>query len=578
MSRPQPDTPRERDDDSLRRQLLETQARYQALVEQIPAILYEDVPSDEPGTFESTYVGPQIERILGITPDAYINDPVDQWVTHLHPDDQARAVAEYREAIAAGGPLVQEYRWVRDDGRIVWIRDEFTIVAKEPREAGGTLCIQGVMFDITEFKDAEAAIGRQVALLEKVHAIGKEFTDLVLQGADLGHILRGVSAIVAAPVVLEDAAHQVVDVAGEADDVAAALRTWDGHSRVGHEERDHGTVHAEEGPAVCTWIPIALRNRAWGRIHVPGRLLDDVDRLALDRAAAAVALTLHSEQHVAHLTDHERGALMSDIWEGRFTSASEVLQRARRLGTDLEGRTLVAMVIEPVNIGADSRDLAEDERRRARVVMIRETRAAITEFGATGLSAPVGDRVLVIIGMDAADPATARKAGERICERLREHVSALVVSVGLSAAADTGSLRQALAQADEAAAYGARDARRSTVNTFEDLGIHHLLLRLSDGPELAHFVESQLAPLMDHDAKSSSPLLPTLRAFLANGGHKAETARTLHLERRSLYYRLERIERLLVNDLDDPETRIQLEIAVRGLDLLRQRSGPVAGT
>ena len=44
------------------------------------------------------------------------------------------------------------------------------------------------------------------------------------------------------------------------------------------------------------------------------------------------------------------------------------------------------------------------------------------------------------------------------------------------------------------------------VRRLDDLGIHHLLRRLSDGPELAHFVESQLQPLLDHDAKSSSPL------------------------------------------------------------------------
>ncbi len=560
------------DQEALRQALVEAQARYQALVEQIPAILYEDLPPDERGTFGTTYVGPQIERILGITPDAYANDPVDQWIEHLHPDDRERAVREYRAAIATGGPLVQEYRWIRDDERTVWIRDEFTVVRDGE---GAALCIQGVMFDITELKEAEAAIARQVQLLEKVNVIGKEFTDLVLQGADLAHILRVVSDIVTAPVVLEDAAHQVVDAAGDRGAVEDLLQRWDAHSREEHEEGDQGTVHVQAIPGICTWIPIVLRNRAWGRMHVPGLLLDDVDRLALDRAAAAVALTLHSEQHVAHLTDHERGALMSDIWEGRFTSAAEVLQRARRLGTNFEGQVLGAMVIEPVNMGAEGRDLAENERRRARAIMIRETRSAIAEVGATGLSAPVGDRVLVIVGLDTTDPATIRRLGERTCDRLGERIPALVVAVGLSAAADGDSLKQALTQAEEAAAYGARNMRRSSVTTFEDLGIHHLLLRLSDGPELAHFVESQLAPLLDHDAKSSSPLLPTLRAFLTSGGRKAETARVLHLERRSLYYRLERIEKLLVNDLSDPETRIQLEIAVRSLDLLRQRNGPI---
>ncbi len=107
---------------------------------------------------------------------------------------------------------------------------------------------------------------------------------------------------------------------------------------------------------------------------------------------------------------------------------------------------------------------------------------------------------------------------------------------------------------------------------FPDLGVHHLLACLADGPELARFVESQLAPLLAHESKGSSPLLLTLRAFLDNGGAKSATARALQLERMSLYHRLDRIERLLGRDLDNSESRIQLDMALRGLEILRKRS------
>src|SRR3990170_89304 len=54
------------------RQLLEAEAKYRALVEQIPAVLYID-PLD-PGE-QTIYVSPQIEDILGITPEEYIENP-----------------------------------------------------------------------------------------------------------------------------------------------------------------------------------------------------------------------------------------------------------------------------------------------------------------------------------------------------------------------------------------------------------------------------------------------------------------------------------------------------------------------
>jgi purine catabolism regulator len=56
--------------------------------------------------------------------------------------------------------------------------------------------------------------------------------------------------------------------------------------------------------------------------------------------------------------------------------------------------------------------------------------------------------------------------------------------------------------------------------------------------------------------------LPTLEALLANGGAKAETARTLHLNRQALYHRLTRIEQLLGADLSDADQLLTLHVAL----------------
>ena len=69
--------------------------------------------------------------------------------------------------------------------------------------------------------------------------------------------------------------------------------------------------------------------------------------------------------------------------------------------------------------------------------------------------------------------------------------------------------------------------------------------RCATRPSCAASPRRRLGPLIDHDAKRKSKLLPTLETYLAHGGRKAETARAMHLERQSLYHRLGRIEALL---------------------------------
>ena len=132
-------------------QLRRAEQRYGTLVEQLPAVLYIDRPAERDVT---EYVSPQIREILGVPPERYLAEP-DLWAEHLHPEDRDRAVRAYHEAVRRGGRLTQEYRFVRPDGRVVWIRDDAVVL---PDPGGGPPIVQGVMYDITELKLAEEAL------------------------------------------------------------------------------------------------------------------------------------------------------------------------------------------------------------------------------------------------------------------------------------------------------------------------------------------------------------------------------------------------------------------------------------
>jgi diguanylate cyclase (GGDEF)-like protein/PAS domain S-box-containing protein len=135
-------------------ELSDADARYRAVVEQIPAIVYTDVVDDAMSTI---YVSPQIEELLGISPEEYIADP-DLWVKQLHPDDREHALQSYLEGRTSGEPFSFEYRLLARDGRVVWFRDS-AVVGND--RAGSPAFVHGVMFDITDRKKAE----EQVAFL-----------------------------------------------------------------------------------------------------------------------------------------------------------------------------------------------------------------------------------------------------------------------------------------------------------------------------------------------------------------------------------------------------------------------------
>ena len=107
---------------------------------------------------------------------------------------------------------------------------------------------------------------------------------------------------------------------------------------------------------------------------------------------------------------------------------------------------------------------------------------------------------------------------------------------------------------------------------FTDMGADRLLLvLLRERPEeLRAFVELTLGPLLQHDARSASPLLPTVRAFVEHGGRLRETAAEIYVHRNTLAYRLDRAAEILGVDLKEPRARLAIELALRALPLLHR--------
>lgn len=132
-------------------QLRETEAKYRALVEHIPAVLYVDMPDE---SMTPVYVSPQIESLLGVRLGEYMTE-TRHWSNRIHPDDRERAVEECRRGVASGQPFSAEYRMIREDGRVIWVRDEAVVLHDEE---GRPTLVQGVMTDITERKLAEEAL------------------------------------------------------------------------------------------------------------------------------------------------------------------------------------------------------------------------------------------------------------------------------------------------------------------------------------------------------------------------------------------------------------------------------------
>jgi diguanylate cyclase (GGDEF)-like protein/PAS domain S-box-containing protein len=109
-------------------------------------------------TMEFSYIGPQIESLLGWSTTSWKS--VQDWAQRMHPDDRDWVVNFCVEQSKAGTDHEADYRALTSTGDYVWIRD----VVHVARNADGQVeALIGFMFDISERKKNE----EQLATLQK---------------------------------------------------------------------------------------------------------------------------------------------------------------------------------------------------------------------------------------------------------------------------------------------------------------------------------------------------------------------------------------------------------------------------
>ena len=107
--------------------LLRSEARYRALVEQVPGIVYIDTNEADPAPM---YVSPQVLELTGYTVEDWMADR-GLWLKATHPEDRERVRDEWLSAVGRRAPFSVEYRSVHRDGRVSWFHDTARLVRSE---------------------------------------------------------------------------------------------------------------------------------------------------------------------------------------------------------------------------------------------------------------------------------------------------------------------------------------------------------------------------------------------------------------------------------------------------------------
>lgn len=413
-------------------------------------------------------------------------------------------------------------------------------------------------------------IDRQKQITERGMQLYRRLTEMSREDQGLDAMTEVMARLTGKIVVVQDKRLDVVAMSvpeGNDTDLMAVLGALDVTERLPEPLRNRKTAAAASQSHWQQLLPIGDKqmarlvspiisgDRARGYVSVigPPDGLDMLDGLTAEHGAAACALEMAKVKAISEVKKELRGNFLEGLLAGTLP-ASEVERLARRLDHDTSCRHAIMAFSWD---GDDSPSLRRLETPLNWLLSNHSQPSLVHIFSDTHVC------VFQALADEDEGLGTARELTRRLREHLRAEFPNNRLLCGLSGpAADLTEWPQVYRQAAQAMELAGRLHADTTV-TFDSLSIYQLLIQIEDEPAAKRFTDKIVGPLVDYDKRHRSSLMETIIAYFEHHGNVSQTAEALYIHRNTLSYRLDRIQEMTGQDLEDPDERLALQLALK---------------
>jgi len=320
--------------------------------------------------------------------------------------------------------------------------------------------------------------------------------------------------------------------------------------------------------------PITLSNNIFGYVSIlenEQRTLGELDCLAVEHAVTVFTLKMMQRKIVYDVTERIKGDFFNDLLSGNYQSNEDMLQRALYLGYDFSRpHQVLCMETRYDNVGLEK----QGKSVHIPANMGQSVFELVNNFFKNRLPGSMvvkmKDEVIAAI-VPYSQQKSLPKPGE-VAASLKEIVKDLVS--GITVLIGAGSVCHTILEINNSY----QEARRSIfiarkldkddeVISYSSLGVYKLLFAVKDGAVLQEYANQLLKPILRYDRGKNDILMQTLRNYLLCNCNNQKTADSLFIHLNTLKYRLQKIEDICGVDLNDPEERLNLQLALKVIEI-----------
>lgn len=513
--------------------------------------------------------------------DGLLNRPVN-WFTVVYPDKTlALPTQPQTQEIVLVAPTenpanrritdLEVIRWAADhNAATVVLSDAPSPTAIAEANAYGLPVLtlpSGSHIRLVEKAVVSLLVDRRGQIERRGTQIYRQLTEISSRNEGIGELINTMARLTGKTIVVQDKRlrilHSTVQpgLVAHWDEIEAHIRKL---NSLPNELQDRHRVSEIDSPVVIQSLPtpglarliapIITKDIGRGQLSIIGmeNEFDDIDALVVEHGAAACALEMAKAKAISDTEKRLRGTFLDRLLIGDV-SQQEAVRQGERFEHDM---TQVHVAIVLTWQGEKTPSMRRLETLVNGVVSAQRARALVWQR----------EREQEVLVFHATDPENPVDQSMRLAQVFSDEVQRQYphqhVAIGLGQAArDISTWRNSHRDAQQALDLAVR-LQTDTPLYIGDLGVYQLILSLNDREKLIDFKEQTLGKLEEYDMKNHADLIKTLEAFFGCHGNLSQTAEMLIVHRNTLLYRMNRINQIAEIDLNRPETRLALHLAL----------------
>jgi purine catabolism regulator len=425
---------------------------------------------------------------------------------------------------------------------------------------------------------------KQASLLERIEHLHERFMTVMMEGKGVSEIVKVVHENIKNPVILVmNFSNEIIEHLYDNDletksELLKEINDFYAPNNIKNKVKrlDEDKVLLKGKYIKRMVMPIIIRDNIYGHLFswATNMPLGGFDLAIIESASTTIGLSLLQDLSVKEVEIRYRSEFFEDLISVDIKRKKKALDRARFFNLNPENKYL----IEVISCNMKWEHIDEDEEESINYIrdfvntIVPSIEELMGYLKLEGLVATKVNGMQILLGFEN-EKLIMKKIQEfnkKLMEILNKKSKNIEFKMGVGRIySDLENVNKSFLDALRAVRIGKTITNKEIV-TFDELGIFKILSQDFLNDELEDFYNTTLKPLVDYDKKKSTELVKTLEIYFKNTGNLTRISEQLFAHYNTVLYRVNRINEITGMNLDDPNHRLNLEIALKIKDLLEK--------